>query len=118
MFKLILFFSLFFLASLAYAADVTLEWDAPTTNDDGTPLTDLAGYHIYQREGSNAYDYTSPVADTAQTTVTLTNLPGGDYHWTARAYNASGVESTDSNEVALVIVIHPGPPLNLRVVSQ
>jgi hypothetical protein len=25
----------------------TLTWDAPTTNADGTPLTDLAGYRIY-----------------------------------------------------------------------
>jgi ABC-type glycerol-3-phosphate transport system substrate-binding protein len=25
----------------------TLTWDAPTTNVDGTPLTDLAGYKVY-----------------------------------------------------------------------
>src|SRR4030095_13728861 len=29
------------------AASVSLSWGAPTTNADGTPLTDLAGYHIY-----------------------------------------------------------------------
>ena len=26
---------------------VTLAWDAPTTNLDGTPLTALAGYKVY-----------------------------------------------------------------------
>ena len=29
------------------AASVSLSWGAPTTNADGTPLTDLAGYHVY-----------------------------------------------------------------------
>ena len=29
------------------AASVSLTWNAPTTNADGTPLTDLAGYRIY-----------------------------------------------------------------------
>jgi len=29
------------------AASLTVSWQAPTTNVDGTPLTDLAGYRIY-----------------------------------------------------------------------
>src|SRR6185295_1007544 len=29
------------------AASLSLSWSAPTTNADGTPLTDLAGYHLY-----------------------------------------------------------------------
>lgn len=38
-----------FLACVALATtnEVVLEWDAPTTNADGTPLTDLAGYKVY-----------------------------------------------------------------------
>ena len=31
----------------AFSAEVTLSWDPPTTNADGTPLTDLAGYKVY-----------------------------------------------------------------------
>ena len=31
----------------AHAASLQLSWNAPTTNADGTPLTDLAGYRIY-----------------------------------------------------------------------
>ncbi len=34
-------------AVTAFAGTITLAWDAPTTNTDGTPLTDLAGYKIY-----------------------------------------------------------------------
>jgi hypothetical protein len=29
------------------AAEVQLTWTSPTTNVDGTPLTDLAGYRVY-----------------------------------------------------------------------
>jgi hypothetical protein len=29
------------------AASVSFSWNAPTTNEDGTPLVDLAGYRIY-----------------------------------------------------------------------
>ena len=31
----------------AEAASVTLAWTEPTTNADGTRLTDLAGYRVY-----------------------------------------------------------------------
>ena len=32
----------------AGAQNVTLNWNAPTTNSDGTPLTDLAGFKVYR----------------------------------------------------------------------
>jgi hypothetical protein len=31
----------------AISGQATLSWDPPTTNVDGTPLTDLAGYKVY-----------------------------------------------------------------------
>jgi hypothetical protein len=34
-------------AASAHAASVALTWNAPTTNADGSPLTDLGGYRIY-----------------------------------------------------------------------
>jgi hypothetical protein len=33
--------------SLADAAAIDVSWTAPSTNANGTPLTDLAGYHLY-----------------------------------------------------------------------
>src|SRR4030067_1427045 len=38
-----------------------LTWDAPTTNTDGSPLTDLAGYKIYYGDSSGQYSSTVPV---------------------------------------------------------
>ena len=29
-----------------FAGSITLSWEAPTTNDDGTPLEDLKGYTV------------------------------------------------------------------------
>jgi hypothetical protein len=34
------------------AASLTLAWTGPTTNEDGTSLTDLAGYHVYLGSGA------------------------------------------------------------------
>ena len=44
---LIAFGCIFLYAPAAKAGYLNLAWDAPTTNVDGTPLTDLAEYRIY-----------------------------------------------------------------------
>jgi len=47
---LILFISILFFYSYTsplFAGSALLSWNAPSTNEDGTPLTDLAGYKIY-----------------------------------------------------------------------
>ena len=36
----------------ALAGQAQLAWNAPTTHTDGTPLTDLAGYHLYYWQGT------------------------------------------------------------------
>lgn len=45
--KIILIAVLIALIGMQRAQVVWTEWKAPTTNTDGTPLTDLAGYRIY-----------------------------------------------------------------------
>lgn len=40
------------------AVAVTLAWDAPTENANGTPLTDLAGYKVFYRYTKEALDGT------------------------------------------------------------
>ena len=42
-------------ASSAFSGTATPSWDAPTTNADGTPLTDLAGYKVYYGPSSGNY---------------------------------------------------------------
>ena len=87
----------------SFAANVSLSWEAPSTNEDGTPLTDLAGYKIYY--GTAPGNYTQNIDVGNVTTYTFTNLTGGlTYYFVATAYNTARIESSYSNEVSKTIV--------------
>jgi hypothetical protein len=76
---------------------VKLSWMAPTENTDGTPITNLAGYHIYYGAGSGEMTATVTVAGAAATTYTIAGLAAGTYYFSVRAYNSEGVDSDQSN---------------------
>lgn len=42
-------------AGAAQAGQSSLSWTAPTTNTDGTPLTDLAGYKLHIGNATRSY---------------------------------------------------------------
>ena len=56
-------------SSLAFSANVTLQWDA----NDPAP----EGYRVFAREGSQSYDYVHPIWENNLTTCTLTGLTEG-----------------------------------------
>lgn len=75
---------------------VALAWVAPTTNTDGSPLTDLSGYRI--QYGTSASDLaTSVYQQTLATTWTSPDLTPGTWHFAVRAFNTMGLESALSN---------------------
>lgn len=82
----------------------TLSWAAPTTNTDGTPLTDLAGFKVY-------YGTVSPVDKTNGQSIDVGNVTGsalsglsaGTYFFRVTAYDIFGNESSYSEEVSKVI---------------
>jgi hypothetical protein len=85
----------------------TLTWPGPTTNADTppTPLTDLAGYHVYTSTTSGSYGSTPAATVTANSaagggtiSTTLTNLASGTHYFIVRAYDSSGNESANSPE--------------------
>jgi len=87
------------LAITAATSNVTLMWDALTTNADGTPLTDLAGYKVYL--GTAPRTYTSSVDAGLATSMVLTNLAQGTtYYLAVTAYDTGKLESGYSNEVS------------------
>lgn len=94
--------TLFFTAALlalaftAYAADVTLQWDANTE-------TDLAGYRLYQKQDSAVPPFTKvqDIPKSAQT-ASVTGLdPTHSYSFAVTAYNTAGMESAYSNVVTI-----------------
>ena len=81
----------------------SLSWTAPTENTDGTPITGLAGYHIYYGTSQDALDTTVTVADATQTSFVISGLTAGTYYFAVAAYNSAGIDSADSNIVSKTI---------------
>jgi hypothetical protein len=83
---------------------VTLSWQPPTQNADGTPLMDLAGYNIYVGTSSETYDYRQVRLDNPGLTAYMVeNMNPGTYYFAATAFNASGIESTFSGEIVKTV---------------
>lgn len=78
---------------------VTLSWDAPTENSDGTPLMDLAGYTIYYRKDSGSYIQAVRLDNPSITTYVVEELSPATYYFAATAFSSTGVESSFSAEV-------------------
>src|SRR5574341_1833506 len=95
------------LPSTVYAGYLDLEWDAPTTNSDGTALTDLSHYRVYTGTSSAscpgaAYQQVPSPTPNPQAgdviTFTRTGLVAGTtYVAQVTAVDASGNESLCSN---------------------
>ena len=76
---------------------VTLNWTAPTENEDGSTLTDLAGYKIFWGTTPGSYTNSVTLNNPGLTTYVVENLAPGTYEFVAKSFNASGVESVYSS---------------------
>lgn len=82
---------------------VALDWQPPTENEDGTPLTDLAGYKIYYGKDSGLYSNEIIIDDPGVTTHLVSNLLPDTYYFSATAYNSTGIESSFSGEAIKIV---------------
>lgn len=91
------------------ARDVFLTWQAPTTNTDGSPVTDLAGYEVQYGNATGVYDVAVDVGNVLTHTL---NLDDGDWYFVIRSVDTSGNWSGFSNEcnkkIDSVATIPPG----------
>ncbi len=78
------------------AGTVTLSWKAPTTNTDGTPLTNLAGYKVHYGTASGIYTATVVIGNTTNYSFAL---PAGTYYFALSAYDTLGLESGLSHDL-------------------
>ncbi len=94
----------------AEAASLSMTWNAPSTNADGSPLDDLAGYRIYLGTsvpgcpGESFHTVSSPTTtpaagQTVSTSVTALN-PGTTYFARITAVDTSGNESGCSSSAS------------------
>jgi len=81
----------------------TLSWTRPTTNADGTALTDLAGYRIYYGNSAQSMTQSVTVSNTGLTTYIVRNLGAGTWYFAVKAFNGVNVESDLSPVVSTTI---------------
>ena len=81
----------------------TLSWVSPTQNEDGSQLTDLAGFKIYYGTSTGDYSNEITINNPGVTTYVVNNLPSNTWYFVSTAFNASGVESRFSNVASRTI---------------
>lgn len=97
---------------------VGLTWTAPTQNTDGSALTDLKSYNIYQGATATSLAKVGTIVSPAVSYTTPTLAPGS-YYFAVTSVNSAGVESTQSAVVSTVVAPPPpktpGVPTNVKI---
>lgn len=81
----------------------TLSWQAPTTDTNGAPLTDLAGYRIYYGTSATDLSDTIQLTSVGIQTYVIQNLASGTWYFAVKAVASTGVESAFSDVVSKTI---------------
>lgn len=82
--------------STALAA-VTLNWQPPSGNTDGTPLSDLEGYRIYYGVDPADFSHVIELPNPGLTTYVVEELTPNVWYFVITALNSRGEESDFSN---------------------
>jgi hypothetical protein len=82
------------------SGQVTVSWQAPTTNTDGSALTDLAGYKIYFGNAADNLNRAVRVDNAGLSNFVIDNLTPATYFFVITALNSKGVESARSSLVS------------------
>ena len=80
-------------------ASVTLQWQPPTENTDGTPLTDLAGYRIYYGVDPADLSDLIKLPNPGLTTYVVEELTPNTWYFAMTSVNDRGQESDLSNQL-------------------
>ncbi len=81
----------------------TLSWTAPTENEDGSQLRDLAGYKIYWGNRPGSYTKSVTINNPGMSSFVVENLPAGTLEFVATSFNDAGIESDYSNPMTKVV---------------
>jgi len=81
----------------------TLSWLPPQQNTDGTPLVNLAGYHVYYGTSASSLSKSVKIANPSVSTYVVSDLSSGTWYFSVKAYNAKNVESDFSAKVSKTI---------------
>lgn len=82
---------------------VTLSWLPPTTNTNGTPLTNLAGYKIYYGTSASSLTQSMNITNPGIASFVISNLSPATWYFSLVSYNSAKVESPFSEVVSKTI---------------
>ena len=85
----------------APTGSVTLSWETPIVNSDGSLYTDHGGYIVHYGTSSNYYTLSANVGNV--NVVSISSLSSGTWCFAVTAYDLSGNESDYSTEVCKII---------------
>ena len=82
---------------------VSLSWEAPTENVDGSALTDLAGYRIYSGVAADQLELRADLRTVGLTRYVIEPLESGPHFFAMSAVTSAGAESALSPIVSTVV---------------
>jgi len=82
---------------------VTLSWTPPTQNEDGSPLSNLAGYKIYWGKSADSYTNSVTVNNPGLATYVVEQLTPAVWYFAITALSSNGAESGHSNVASKTI---------------
>jgi hypothetical protein len=80
-----------------------LLWVPPTLNEDGSALTNLAGYKVRYGQTAGSLTQVVDIPAAATTSVMIQGLAAGTWYFTVSAYTTTGVESLPTGPVTKII---------------
>ena len=96
-------FTIQVVAAAAASGTADVSWTPPTTNTDGSTLTNLAGYNIYYGTSPNALNQQVQVTNVGVTNYVINGLTTGTWYFAVTAYTSTGTESSLSNVASKTI---------------
>ena len=85
------------------SGSVTLSWLPPRTNDDGSNLTNLAGYRIYLGQGAGALNRVIVLNNAGLTRFVVHDLSPARWYFAITSVNNRGIESLRSPTLSTVV---------------
>jgi hypothetical protein len=76
-----------------------LTWTAPTQNEDGSALTNLAGYKVFYGNSPGALTKVLDVVGAGVTSAVIEGLAAGTWYFSISSYTNTGVESAPTGTV-------------------
>ena len=87
----------------APSSSTTVSWAMPSSNVDGTQLTDIAGYRIVYGTSATALTQSVDVAGASTTSKVIGGLSKATYYFAVLTINAAGTASNQSGVAAVAI---------------